>query len=261
MATDATTQAVNDEVVTFDEKQQAKLDDIVRKASARAGEEARREAEAKRNEAKNLQEQLTEAQTELAKAKTARQKQAAGDDIEELQRQLNEFKTVGQQATAQLEETRKALSAKDKEILFAKEETLTLRKTQFIKDAASDANFVNAQQVYKLTSDNIRYNTEAGTFTVVTDEGTPRVNSMYEPMTVKEFYAEYAAKNPWLVKGDTKSGAGSTTSMKYDGGQTKFKVEDIFGSKSNSQLANNLAKADMTEYRRLKAQAKSQGLI
>ena len=249
-----------DDAVVFDDKQQAKLDEIVKKATARAGKEAREEAERVRKDSDDLTLKLTKAEEALAKA-TKKTKDVDGEDVETLKSQIAEMKSAGQQTLQQLEESKRSNIAKDREVILAKEETLNLKKTGVIKDAASKANFVDPKAIYKLTSDNVKFDDATGTFTVVGDDGQARLNTAYDPMTIEQFYAEFAAKNPWAVKGDMKPGAGSTTSTKYDGGIKQFKVEDIFGSKSNSKLANELNKADPAEYKKLRAIAVAQGLV
>jgi hypothetical protein len=79
---------------------------------------------------------------------------------------------------------------------------------------------------------------------------------------LEEFYTDYAAKKPYLVRGDARSGTGSSetkTSQLSNNG--KYEVSQIFGKTSIPALANKLAKENITEYRRMKEIAKSNGLI
>lgn len=249
-----------DEVV-FDEKQQAKLDEIVRKASARAGEEARKEAERLRKESETLALKLAEAEKLAEKAKNKKESSSAAEDVEALKAQIVEIKSAGLQTVQEKEQYKRLLAEKEKEVVAARDETLNLRKSGVIKDAASKANFVDPKAIYKLTAENIKFDEATGHFSVVGDDGQPRLNTAYDPMTIEQFYAEFAAKNSWAVKGDMKPGSGSTTSTKYDGGLKQFKLEEIFGKGSNSKLANDLYKADSDEYKKLRTQAVAKGLI
>jgi hypothetical protein len=261
MATDPTTSG-GDPKVTFTPEQQARIDEIIREAQGRAGKEARTELENLKTQMQTMQSELQTAKEALKNAKTPQQKSEAQDDIAALQNQINEMKAAGTSTQQELERLRQAAASKDKEVSAAREEAKQIRKEVAMQKAASKVNFVNIGVVTKLTGDNIRWDDTRNTFIVVNEHGTERLNAAYEPMSLDEFYTEFAAQNPYLVRGDVKGGAGSTESQRSGlSSNGKYTVEQIFGKKSVGALANKLNKEDPKEYARLKAIALENNLI
>lgn len=266
MATDATTQAteqtdVTTEKVTFTPEQQARVDVIVREAMGRAGREKAQEATA-------LATKVTQLETDLAAAKAAQKtattpgdKKAAKEDIEELQNRIQEMTNVQTQTQQEVERMKKVIGDKDKEVERAKADSLDVRKQVAIQDAAGDVGFVNVNIVSKLTSDQVKYDETLGRFIVYAENGQQRLNASYEPMSLKEFYAEFADKNPYLVRSDAKGGSGSSQSQKVGGTATKYALADVFGTKSNAALANKLAHDNYPEYKRMRVAAVEAGLL
>ena len=90
----------------------------------------------------------------------------------------------------------------------------------------------------------------------------PRLNSAFDPMTIDEYFAEYANKNPYMIKSGSRPGTGSSESnLSGVFGSNKFTHKQIFGKGSNSMLANKLNKEDPKEYQRLKELARQDGTI
>lgn len=259
--TQATTEQ-NTEKITFNEAQQARVNELIQEAMGRAGREARTELSTLKTQFDSLKSELDSAKATASKAKTPAQRQDADSDVESILAQMAEVKSAAAMKDAEVERLRQQLQAKDKEANDYKGKALEIQKTHAMVSAASKTNFINADIVTKLTADQVKYDESRGRFIVVSEAGTERMNSAFEPMSLEEFYAEFANKNPYLVRGDVKGGTGSSESQRSGLSNVgKYQVEQIFGRGSNAALANQLAKQDPKEYGRLRHEAKEKGLI
>ncbi len=214
----------NAEKVVFDEVQQKKVDELIRESMGRA-------AATVRLELATAQDQLTTLQAELQAAKDA--------------------------ATA----TGDVAKAKDSEIQKAKEETVAVRKQNAITEAGAKYNFYNPAQLAKLTSDEIRW--DGAKFVVLGSDATPRLGLDGSTLSLDSFFREFAAQNPHLVRGDVKPGIGSREAQQppYATLGEKEKLTQLFGRKSDSKKANDLAMSDPAEYKRQRHAARRLGLI
>jgi hypothetical protein len=101
--------------------------------------------------------------------------------------------------------------AKDKVI----EENKKILKDQAITEAAqtlpNGAEFHELKTVKKLVEDDISFDSDANQW-VIKENGVTKMNSSLLPMSLTEYFAAFAASRPYLVKGNVKSGAGSTES-------------------------------------------------
>jgi hypothetical protein len=245
--------------VEFNEAQQAKVQELIDKAVGRVAGNLRSEYEPK---LATLQTELTEAKEAAKAAKTGTQKNEANADVAALQAQIDEMKSASRATKDEVTRWQTEAQTKAREVEDAKAEALNIRKDVAITNAASKVNFVNTEVVLKLTKDNIKYDSEKGRFIVLSDSGQPRLNAAMEDMTLDEFYTEFAAKNKYLVRGDIVPGTNSSENTRSNLSKNgQYEVKDIFGPKSNSRLANELAKADPAEYKRLKAIARTAGLV
>jgi hypothetical protein len=95
----------------------------------------------------------------------------------------------------------------------ARAESMRVKKENAIAKSASKQNFYELETVSKLVWDNIEFDEDLNTF-VVKDGGHIRQNSSLVPMTLEEYFSEFAAQRPYLVNGDVKSGAGSDDANK-----------------------------------------------
>jgi hypothetical protein len=202
-------------IVTFTPEQQAKIDDIVKKAMGRSASETRQQLDAEKKRAENLETQLRETQ---AKA------ESSAAERDELKRKHAD----------------------------AEQRIITLRKKAFITDACIDHNFVDAPTVNSLVEQQLNWSDEKESFEVLDSDMTPA-----------EFFTDFAKKKPYLVRSDVRTGSGSSDSTRtgLPTGQQRYKAEDVFGRNSSSKLANDLARRDPQEYRRLKAEARTKKLI
>jgi len=260
MATEAENQAI--EKITFTPEQQARVDQIVKEAMGRAASDLRTDLTKVNSEKTQLEADLAAAKAAAKAATTTTEKKAANEDVAALQAQINEMKTANGKTQDELERMRKITADKDTEIAKAKNESLDVRKQVAISNAAGKLGFVDVSQVADLTSKSVKFDEQRGRFVVYSSDGTERLNSSYEPMSLEEYYKEFADKNPHFVRGEAKGGTGSTQSTRSNSSASaKYEVGQIFGPKSNSQLANKLAQENLPEYRRLKAQAREAGLV
>jgi hypothetical protein len=223
----------------FSKAQQAKVDEIVKDAMARAGRPFRQRTEQLETELCNLHEEN--------KRLSARVNDLAPPAEQEAERQR------------ELAQYRAQLKAKDEESTNYKREAQKIRLESAIQKAANNIGFVSLELVMKDTADLVRYNEEFRRFEVIGKDGNVRLNTRFEPMGLEEFYKAYAAEHPYLVRADARPGTGSS-----DGGRAPSqgpKLEELFGKGSNAKLANELAKSDYKLYMKLREQAKAKGLI
>jgi len=262
MAVDANGNVIlaNEEPVTFDERQQAKINALIQQKQGEAAREVRAElATAKAAEAA-LAAELATAKAALAKATPAGKGKAA-EDVAELQAQVNEMKLASQSTLQELETTKRLAMDKAKEVADAKNETLKVRKEVAMHKAVGKLSFVDPAMVAKLTDDSIKWDEQKGRFVVISESGTEKLNASMEPMSLEEFYKGFATENPYLVKADARGGAGSSQSQVGLSSNGKYEVTQIFGKTSNADLANKLARENKQEYMRLRTVAKENGLI
>lgn len=252
----------NTNKVSFTPEQQEKIDQIVNEAMGRAGKEARQEAANATAKIKELETTIAGLNTKLEIKPQPKAKEGDNEQLTALQSQIDEMKDASKTALGEVERYRKLVADREKEIENGRRELINERKYAAINKAAEPNKFINLDAVHKLTAESVKWDDDRKTFVVMNEKGGAKLNSSYEPMTLEEFYVDYAAKNPWLVRADATSGAGSFESQKsslsLDG---KYRLEDIFGPKSDSGKANALAKSNKAEYLRLKNMARESGLI
>jgi uncharacterized protein YukE len=245
--------------VTFTPEQQAKVQEIVDAAVGRAGAPFKAQASQLETEKTQLQSQLQDLQNQL---KTLKATGAGnGDEATTLKAQIEEMRNAGRANADALKLAQDQLRAAADEAKNARSETTNVRKSVAIQKAVASHNFVNTEIVEQLTDKFIKVG-ENGKLVVVNEDGTPRVNAAFEPMTLAEFYQEYAAKNPYLVRSDLKPGLGTTQNARFDvTSNGKLEVKQIFGKESNAKLANELKRQNPQEYARLRKIAVDGGLL
>ena len=168
----------------FSGEQQAFIDNMINKRVA----EVRTAAEAK------AKEEVATAEAKFKEASVAKDKELA------------DLKAKAESGGKGSDVDLTAMKAKLEELLAERKENLELaRKSQLIA-AASDLNAISAEQVAMLVSPHI---SGEKTLTILGLEGKPRANDKGDPMTVKEYMAEFLATNPHLVKASGSQGAGS----------------------------------------------------
>lgn len=260
MATDATTnQATNDNSTdqtqnskpTFTPEQQEVFNNALREAQGRAGREHKERADRLQRELDELKSRQNE-KTETT-GNTANTSDKEPDWKVENKRIREEYDNKVELAN------QKALAeARRREDL---EKTMRERDRQDAIREAMDSQefeFVNRKAVIGLSHSNVVWDEDRSRFVVHDDKGRLRFNSSLEPMTLEEYYQAFSTEHPYLVKAKTVGGAGSSESKS---GAGKYRLEELFGPKSNGALVNKLAIEDPGLYRRLRSLAKEQGLV
>lgn len=242
--------------ITYTEAQQAHMQTIVDAAVGRSARTLRAELEAERTDKTRIAAELAAAK-ELAKTAPKQ-----GTTEEQDQARTAEIERVKALHKSDLDAANARLAESNRVATEAKNETLKVRTEVAITQAASKVPFVDVGAVIKLTKEQITIDPETGRFVVLNDAGQPRLNASFEPMSLEEFYNDYAAKNKYLVRGNIIAGTGSSESGRSNlSSNGRYEVADIFGPKSSSQKASELMKADPAEYKRLRVIAKAGGLV
>ena len=153
---------------------------------------------------------------------------------------------------AELETAHKALEA-------SKKTNRSIRITQALESAAAAEGVIDVSLTSTLLSRFIRVD-DAGNFKVVSEENTPRLNSDFSPLSIQQFVKQFAEERPYLVASTLRGGANSSQAQRQTLNSNE-KLEDFFGSKSNSRLASELARRDKSLYRAMRQRALAAGLI
>ena len=193
--------------VTFSPEQQVKVDELIRESMGRAGSEAKATAS------------RLQAETEVLRAEVAR---------------LNGDKSG-------LETN---LTAKDKESRVARTELIAEKKRNVIQAAATEHNFFNPQIVSKLTEEKIKWDEGKQSFIVLGDDGSERLGPDGNSLSVSAFLKEFGQQNNFLLRGDVKTGVGSSESIRYVTVNQRTRLTELFGKGSSAQKANALAIGD-----------------
>jgi hypothetical protein len=211
--------------VEFSPAQQIKLDSILKKAMGRAGADARAEAERLRVENERL-------------------KQVA----------------AGQGSADELERVRGELASSKLEQAAILEASVKSQRDLVIAQESSRHGFIDVDALQRLTRQNLRHNATSRSFEIIADDGTPVLNAAQEPISVSDYFADYASKKPWLVRGQVKSGGGGTSSSGTPA-PTTLPLSHYFGPGSSASACNALSINRPSEYRRLRQEAVKIGLV
>lgn len=167
---------------------------------------------------------------------------AKKDDATDAEENKRQMKALLDAERAQTTNMKNLLDAEKADKVKVLEENKRILKDQAINDAASNLpngiEFHELKTVKKLVEDDIVFDADANQW-VVKENGVIKNNSSLTPMTLSEYFAQFAAARPYLVKGSVKGGAGSSESNRqHQGGlgviksradikTTKDKVEFI----------------------------------
>lgn len=218
------------EKVLFTTEQQVKIEEIIKRAQGRAAGAVRAE--------------LAATQAELAE-----------------EREKTNSKS-SQGTAVEIERLKHAYDLKDRQLEAAKAENTNIHRANAIQSVISRIGFVDGDMIATLTEKSIKFDAPSGKFIVQNEHGSARLNNRFEPMSLDEYYAEYASQKPYLVRSDARGGAGSTAAGKSTlSSNGKYAVETIFGKKSSGSEAQKLFKENPAEYHRLKQVAKDNKLI
>ena len=238
--------------VEFTPEQQEKVNKLIQEAQGRAAKEVKTQLEKTTEELQAMRDRIKELQEQEDKKKTTEPPQELVNKLKEAERLLGTF----QNEVASLKNLAKE---KETEAAKAMETKRELERLWALEKAAGSERFVDLNLVIKDTKDQVKFDEQYNRYVVLNPDGGVRMNKSMEPMTLTEFYEEYAATKPWVVNPTFKGGAGSS---KSSGAGGKYTVEDIFGNKPGAATkAMKLMKEPPEQYRLLRAQAKEQGLL
>lgn len=131
---------------------------------------------------------------------------------EENKRQMKALLDAERQQTNSIKSLLDAERAEKAKVI---EENKKILKDQAINDAAANlpngVEFHELKTVKKLVEDDIVFDTDSNQW-VVKENGVIKQNSSLLPMTLTEYFGQFAAARPYLVKGQVKGGAGSAES-------------------------------------------------
>ena len=211
------------EKVTFDERQQERVNELIKRAQGRAAKELRAENEA-------LKQRLSA--------------------LERAQPQMDDATRTLATRLATVEAERDALTRAQKD---AQLDTM-------IRQAAGDA-WVNSDLAIRIMRDHVRLG-EDGKPVVVDDSGAEWLNEEFSPMSLSDLSRTIGEKHPYLLRSQVKGGIGSAESARSTLTDVpREKLAQLFGRNSDSRLANELARKDYRTYSRLKEAARKEGLI
>lgn len=136
----------------------------------------------------------------------------SGGNDEENKRQMKALLDAERQNTTNVKNMLEAEKAEKTKII---EENKRILKDQAINEAASSLpngiEFHELKTVKKLVEDDIVFDADSNQW-VVKENGVVKQNNSLQPMTLSEYFAQFAAARPYLVKGSVKGGSGSAES-------------------------------------------------
>lgn len=238
------------QTISFSQEQQAHIDRIIQDRLARDRDKRKSELDVLAAEKAALEAKLHEA----AQAAAAKGESKDGLSAE----QAVEFKKINDKLQLELDAARKAAEQKTLESKAKADQLVSYQKEVAIVNAAQAAGFIDPSMVVQLTKDNVTID-EDGKIQIIGNNKEQRYNSAYQPLSLVEYMQEFATQRPYLVRSDTKTGAGSTT-VNIPGG-AQYKLEDVFGSKASGAKAMALKRSSPDKYKVMKAQAIDAGLI
>lgn len=232
---------------------QAQVDEIIRDRQGKAAKEVR--AENARLKAELDAFRATQTTTTSVEDHT-------DGNLNDEAKKTAEFKKISEQRARDAELAKQQAKEAEKKAEAAEKRAIETEKRYSLTNAASKQDFVDVSDVIDLTSKYVVWNADEAKFVVVNDDGSPRYNLAYQPMTPDEFYADYATKKPHLVKSGARGGAGSTTATRSSfANGSKYELDKLFGPKSDAGLVNRLSRENPAEYKRLRTQAVEAGLL
>jgi hypothetical protein len=181
--------------VVFDDEQQAKIQELIDRNHNKLSSKHTEVLSEKEKEIADLKAQLEEA-TKAADPNDPEGKKKYKELID-----AEKAKTSKADEKAKLNET-KAKAAEARELNLR-------RETAMARAMQKAAKFVDTADVMDLTNKYVTWNDELERFVVLGPDKKIKQNSALDPMTLEEFYTEFAQKRPYLVNGDVVAGAGS----------------------------------------------------
>lgn len=243
--------------ITFDERQQIRVNALLKTEKEKAARAAAASYESdKADYIRQIDELKKKAQPHSPAAK------GGEDDPEVLKGRLEEYKSLVEAEKNNVKRFQLEAKQKSDEALTAREEARSVQKRIAMTNAATKANFFDVEDIVELQEKKIKWDADTNSFFVIGEHGQPRLNSAMEPMSLDEFFSELATKKKNWVKGNITPGLGSTPSQGFNiDSLGTVKPESVFGPKSNAKLATELKRQDPIKYAQLRKIAVAQGLL
>jgi len=135
-------------------------------------------------------------------------------------------------------------------------------KRGMIESLGAKLNYVKPEQLTKLVGEHVVWSDEHKVYVTKNVDGTVVTDASGKPASIESYLTAFASENGHLIRGDVKPGVGSTESRQWSGTpDPTSELRKLFGRGSNAMAANALAQRNPAEYKRLKEQARRQGLI
>lgn len=248
-----------EEVVTFSEAQQKRLNDIIETRLARQGKEIKSQNETYKTQVTNLTKELEEAREAVKAAKTPAEKVEAQDNVDVIKNDLDEMKRGNKKLQEKEAELLKKLDESERRMKDKDREMINLQKQTKMQFAINTQPFIRPSDILVLTDKYIKYDDDLKDFVVLNERGGQRLNASGEAMSFEEFYADYIQQNKQYAKTEALSGLGSTESK--SGGDKRYKLEELFGPNSDPKKTQLLKNADLNRYKQMRQAAIEQKLI
>jgi hypothetical protein len=170
------------------------------------------------DEKKTLTDEIATLRAELEAAKAGKggKEGKDGEEDEGTRKRYKDILTT-EENKRKAEETKRQSAERERD--EARKNEMAIRKEVAMHRGMQKANFVDQNDVVALTQNMIQFSEEHNRFVVMDQDGKPRENAKLEPLTLDEFYADFAAKRPYLVNADMVSGAGSSENNGRAGSQ------------------------------------------
>lgn len=190
--------------VTFDDNQKAAITSIIEERLTRQKTAHQKELEAKEAEIAAKVEAALAAERERAKGG---KEGKVDDDAEKAQ-----YKALIDAEKARTKAASDALAEESKKRGELESTNKKILKDVAISRAITDQDtfhFHNTDVVKVLTEGRIVFDDETGQYQVKDENGVIMQNNSLQPMSLKEFYSQFASQHPYLVSSNAKGGTGA----------------------------------------------------
>ena len=129
---------------------------------------------------------------------------------------------------------------------------------QLLRTAAGDS-FVDTDLACQLLRQNVKV--IDGKPVVTSQDGSPALNALFEPLTLQEAVVNLMAAKPFLARGTVKGGIGALPSSSPVFQSESVAIHKLWGPNGDVEARNKIAINSPNLYRELRRAAKSAGLV
>jgi hypothetical protein len=212
--TDQTDNKGGQQAVTFDDAQKDAISKIIEERIGRQNKKHSEElaaAQAAKDAAENALKEERE--------KSGKKKEDSTDA------EKDQFKHILEGEKKLTLQERQAREAAEARIKAVEQENKRIVKDVAIRDAIQDQDtfqFHDVNVVKTLTERFIHFDEDTGKHVIKDENGVIRQNNALQPMTLKEFFSQFASQHPYLVTSNVKGGSGAGESNRSGGGMSKI---------------------------------------